>query len=215
MLPFTREQFFEVFGAYNAAVWPAQWLAYGLGAVAVAAVLRASAPASRVVAAILAVMWCWTGIVYHGLFFSSINGAARLFALLFVLQGVAFVVEGVVRRRLFFAVRRDAWGAIGGALVAYAAVLYPLIGSVAGHAADRLPMFGITPCPVTIFTAGLMLLARPPLPARLVVIPALWSLIGGSAALLLGVPQDWMLPVAGVLLAASLRRKAVGPAPAQ
>ena len=28
MLPFTREQFFAVFAAYNEAVWPVQYLAY-------------------------------------------------------------------------------------------------------------------------------------------------------------------------------------------
>lgn len=205
-LPFTREQFFDIFAAYNAAVWPAQWIAYGIGAIALAGALRASALASRILSACLAVMWLWTGAVYHGLFFASINGAACLFAGLFVLQGIAFVAAGVIGERLSFAARRGAWGAIGWALIVYAGLLYPLIGLAAGHASERLPMFGITPCPVTIFTAGLLLLARPPLPAALVVIPALWSLIGGSAALLLGVPQDGMLPVAGVLLVASLWR---------
>jgi hypothetical protein len=35
MLPFTVDQFFSVFGAYNNAVWPTQVVAYLLGAVAV------------------------------------------------------------------------------------------------------------------------------------------------------------------------------------
>jgi hypothetical protein len=58
-------------------------------------------------------------------------------------------------------------------------------------------MFGITPCPVTIFTLGLLLLARP-MYWWLLVIPVLWSLVGGSAAFLLRVPQDWVLLVSGV-----------------
>lgn len=206
MLPFTREQFFDIFGAYNAAVWPAQWVAYGIGVVAIVAVLHASASASRVVSVIMAVMWWWTGVVYHGMFFASINGAALVFAALFVLQGMAFLAAGVVGDRLFFTASRGAWGVVAWACIVYATLLYPLVGLAARHASERLPSFGITPCPVTIFTVGLLLLARPPLPARLVVIPALWSLIGGSAALLLGVPQDGMLPVAGVLLVVSLRR---------
>lgn len=214
-LPFTREQFFDIFAAYNAAVWPAQWVAGGIGVIAVVATLRDSVPASRVVSACLAAMWLWTGVVYHAIFFASINGAARIFAGLFVLQGLAFVATGVVGGRLFFSARGGAWGVVGWALIVYAGLIYPLIGLAAGHASERLPLFGITPCPVTIFTVGLLLLARPPLPAALVVIPALWSLIGGSAALLLGVPQDWMLPVAGVLLVASLRRTRAGSAPAE
>ena len=35
-LPFTREQFLGMFETYNQAIWPAQVLAYVLGAVAVA-----------------------------------------------------------------------------------------------------------------------------------------------------------------------------------
>jgi hypothetical protein len=33
----------------------------------------------------------------------------------------------------------------------------------------------------------------------LLAIPALWSLIGGSAAILLSVPQDWLLLVSGMV----------------
>jgi hypothetical protein len=35
-MPFAREQFLGVFVTYNAAIWPAQIVAYGLGYVAVA-----------------------------------------------------------------------------------------------------------------------------------------------------------------------------------
>ena len=34
--------------------------------------------------------------------------------------------------------------------------------------------------------------------------PLLWSLVGGSAAFLLQVPQDWALLLSGILLAAAL-----------
>lgn len=82
-------------------------------------------------------------------------------------------------------------------MVVYAAVVYPLVGMWSGHRYPELPMFGITPCPVTIFTFGLMLLAASPVPRWLLVIPVIWSLIGGSAAVMLGVPQDWLLLVSG------------------
>jgi hypothetical protein len=39
--------------------------------------------------------------------------------------------------------------------------------------------------------------------------------MGGSAALLLDVPQHWMLPVAGALLVVSLRRASVRSALAE
>ena len=34
MLPFATEQFFALFASYNAAIWPAQLVAYALGIVA-------------------------------------------------------------------------------------------------------------------------------------------------------------------------------------
>jgi hypothetical protein len=54
-------------------------------------------------------------------------------------------------------------------------------------------MFGITPCPLTLFTFGILLLASGRIRWSLLVVPGAWSLIGGSAAFLLDVPQDWPL----------------------
>jgi hypothetical protein len=68
-----------------------------------------------------------------------------------------------------------------------------------------IPTFGV-PCPTTIFTVGLLMLATPRL-WRLSIIPVIWSVIGGSAAFLLGVSADYALPVAGIALAAFSFRK--------
>ncbi len=61
-------------------------------------------------------------------------------------------------------------------------------------------MFGITPCPLTLFTFGMLLLTRAPVPRWLLVIPLFWSLVAGSAAFLLGVIQDWPLLFGGLLI---------------
>jgi len=79
MLPFTPEQFFAVFADYNAAVWPMQAVAYAIGLVMAAALLRPSRASDLMLGAGLALMWAWTGVLYHGLFFSSINRAALFF----------------------------------------------------------------------------------------------------------------------------------------
>lgn len=57
MLPLTTAQFFALFAAYNAAIWPAQLVAYALGIVALVFALRGGAQAARIVAAALAAMW--------------------------------------------------------------------------------------------------------------------------------------------------------------
>jgi hypothetical protein len=60
-------------------------------------------------------------------------------------------------------------------------------------------MFGVTPCPTTIFTFGVLLLSARPLPALLLVIPLAWAAIGGSAAVLLGVREDLTLTAAAAI----------------
>jgi hypothetical protein len=48
-LPFTQEQFFEIFPAYNVAVWPAQFVLNVLAIAMVVLVLRAPERAGRLV----------------------------------------------------------------------------------------------------------------------------------------------------------------------
>lgn len=209
MLPFTAEQFFAGFARYNDGIWPIQILAYAAGAFALIAAFLLGRNGGRATALMLTVMWLWTGVVYHGLYFAPINPAAHAFAALFVAQAALLLAYA---GRLRFAGAPVLARYVGVALIGYAAILYPLVGLAAGHTYPAVPMFGVTPCPVTLFTLGLLLLARSA-PWPLFAIPILWSLIGGSAAILLGVPEDWVLLVSGPL-AAGLRwrqggRKAV------
>jgi hypothetical protein len=201
MLPFTPEQFLAVFVNYNNAIWPIQIAAYVLGGVAVAPLFRRTREGDRVIAGVLALMWLWTGLGYHGLSFSAINKAAYLFAALFIVQGCYFLYAGVYRCQIGFGLRPDLATGIGAVFIAYAAIVYPLIGMATGHRYPEMPMFGVTPCPVTIFTFGLLLLTERPVPRLLLVIPFVWSMIGGSAAILLNVPQDWLLLVSGCIAA--------------
>jgi hypothetical protein len=216
MLPFTLDQFLDVFAAYNDAIWPAQIVAYGLGVIVVVALLRPGRASDRLISGVLALMWLWTGIVYHGLYFSAVNRAAFGFGALFVVQGLALLHAGVFRDGLSFGARGGLPALVGGFFLAYAAVLYPLIGIATGHGWPAMPMFGVTPCPVTIFTFGLFLLTVRRFSYWLLVIPFVWSLIGGSAAILLDIPQDWLLLVSGVVsvLLIVIRDRRIRPAPA-
>lgn len=206
MLPFTREQFVAVFAAYNGAVWPAQIVAGLLGLAMVVALLRPSQGSDRILAAGLAAMWMWTGIAYHWVFFAAINAAAPVFGALFALQGALFLALPAMRVRMSFGRAGGPLAWLGWAFVAYAAVAYPLLGLWLGHTFAEMPMFGITPCPVTIATFGWLLLAAGPVPRWLLVIPLIWSVIGGSAAFLLGIPQDWLLLISGVAVPCIVHR---------
>ncbi len=209
MLPFTCEQFLGVFAAYNNAVWPAQFVAYLVGLAMLVALRRPSLQSDRVIGAGLGLMWLWTGVAYHAGFFARINPAAIAFAALFIVQGLLFLHAALLRRDLCFVAGRGPRTWVGWALIAYAALLYPLLGAAA-HGYPAMPTFGITPCPVTLFTFGTLLVAQGPVPRRLLVIPWFWALIGGSAAFLLSVPQDWPLLLSAVLLVPWLWRHPPG-----
>jgi hypothetical protein len=197
-LPFTAEQFFATFAAYNEAIWPAQPVAYALGIGAMALAFARSTLAAGAVLAVLTAMWVWTGVAYHMIFFAAINPAAFVFGLLFVIEAAALLLAGGARRDVFAtAPLTDV--ALGLALCAYALVVYPLIGWWMGHVYPAAPAFGVTPCPVTIFTFGVLFLYGRRAPWAVVAVPLLWCVIGGSAAILLGVVQDWALPVSGAL----------------
>lgn len=195
MLPFSYEQFVQVFALYNENIFPAQVVAYLLAGLMLAGLFTG---ATRMVGIGLALMWLWTGVAYHWLHFTAINKAAWAFGAIFVLQGLLFLYASVFSFKLQFGTGRGASGFMGWAYVGYAALVYPLLGMWTGHAYPEMPMFGVTPCPVTIFTFGLLLLAGARVPRWLLAIPLVWSLIGGSAAFLLQVAQDWFLLVSGV-----------------
>lgn len=197
MLPFTREQFFDVFAAYNVATWPAALIAYPLALLALSVASRGSPNAGRTVGSVLALMWGWVGLVYQGVFFSQINPISRVFAAAFLVQAVLFAWPALTRRGLEFGPRSNARTAAGALMVVYALVVYPLIGLLAGERYPAMPLFGVAPCPLLVFTFGLMLWAAC---ARwwLWIVPLLWAVVGGSGALLLSVPQDWALPVSGL-----------------
>lgn len=197
MLPFSRSEFIEVFAQYNLAIWPMQVLAYALGAAMVASLWRGSRSSGIFIAGGLAAMWLWTGVVYQWMHFAAINRAAIAFGALFVLQGIALAVAAA-RGKLRFQPPSSASGWLGVALVIYAAVLYPIVGWLAGDAYPAMPMFGVAPCPVVIFTFGMLLLATSHVSRWLLVVPVAWSLIGGSAAFLLGIAQDWLLLFSGL-----------------
>ncbi|MGZ8491070.1 MAG: DUF6064 family protein [Gemmatirosa sp.] len=200
-LPFTLVQFLDVMRRYNEAVWPMQLplLLLGIGAVVLS--VRGAPRAGRAVSAILGALWLWMGLAYHLAFFRAINPAALLFAAAFVAQGMLFLWLGAWRDRITFAVRADRAGVAGAALVLYALVAYPLIGHVLGHRWPAAPTFGL-PCPTTILTLGLLTWAAPRSPrvlAALLVIPIGWAVVGTSAALQLGMREDFGLTVAAVV----------------
>jgi uncharacterized protein DUF6064 len=205
-LPFTAEQFFGVFARYNRSVWPAQIALNALALTCIGLVFLRGAAAGRWIAALLAVLWFWVAVAYHFAFFSGINPAAWVFGGVTFAGGLVFLWIGTLKSALRFAPAGDWRGAIGGLLLAYALLVYPLLGYLVGHRYPAAPTFGV-PCPTTIFTLGLLLFASLPIPRLAFLVPLLWAAVGSLAAFSLGVVEDFGLLAAGIAgLAAVLSR---------
>jgi hypothetical protein len=197
--PFTAETYLSLFETYNDTIWPAQLVAYGLGVLALFLALRPLAVGGRIAFAVLAAFWLWNGIAFHLLHFLQINFAALGFALLFTLQGVLFAAMAIGGRKSF-RFRPDMAGWSGLLFCVFALVAYPLLGWLAGHGGPRAAAFGVAPAPTLIFTFGMLLMLEGRAPLYLAVIPLLWSLAAGSAAVIrLDIAEDWSVLIAGVV----------------
>jgi hypothetical protein len=197
-LPFSAGQFFDLFRQYNEAVWPAQVMLAALAVAAVSLVVFPRDGSGPPAALILAFLWGWLAVAYHLLFFTRINPLAYLFSGVSLAGALLFAWEGAVRRRLRFMWAGGLRGLLGGLLVVYALLVYPLWSVAAGHRYPAAPTFGL-PCPTTIFTVGVLAFAVFPCPRSVFIVPILWCAVGAQAAFLLGVTQDLGLAVAGVI----------------
>ena len=197
MIPFTTAEFLRVFEQYNDAVWPGHAVLYLAGLIAIVLAFKRNAAAGKIVSLILALLWLWMGVVYHLIFFTKINNAARLFGAIFIIQSLVFIHASVFSSKLSFRFRFDAQGLIGVVFITYALLVYPAIGMAVGHNYPASPTFGV-PCPTTIFTFGLLIGAAVNLRLYMLMIPILWSVMGLWAAISLGMYEDLGLAVAGL-----------------
>jgi hypothetical protein len=197
--PFTGETYFFLFEAYNDTIWPAQIVAYLLGITVLVLALRPIVASGRIALAVLSLFWLWNGLVYHLVFFLQINFAALPFGALFVLQGL-LLAGAAIRggRQLRFVPDATDW--VGLVYVLFALFAYPLLAWAAGHGWPRAAMFGVAATPMVIFTFGVLLMLKGRPTVLLGVLPLLWALAAGAAAVVrLGAPEDWSLLVGGIV----------------
>jgi hypothetical protein len=147
-------------------------------------------------------------VLPNSLSYNVINGApAVFFGILMIWQAILFAVVGVVQNRLHFAASLEPSRLVGALFIFYAIYLYPVLGSLAGHGYPFSPLFGVAPCPTTIFTFGLLLWTESRMPRNLLMIPFVWSVFSIGAALSLGMVEDFGLPIAALIATILLVRR--------
>jgi len=204
-LPFTTEQFFNVFENYNTKIFPFQILILILGFAALIFAHRKNT-FDKIIGGFLGFLWIWIGAVYHFAFFSTINKPAFMFGALFILQGVLLLFNAFSKSAIQFKAEKNIKSGIGEFFVLFGLIIYPVIGYLIEGSLNRIILLGL-PCPSTILTFGFLMLATNKVPKHLLIIPFLWSLVGLSAAINFGVVQDYMLIISAIVAAIFLLSK--------
>lgn len=197
-MPFTTEQFMEVFRSYNTAIKPLQFLMTMLAIVCIGGLIRKDRFSVSGSLLILSIMWLVNGIGYHIMFFSKVNPLAKVFGAGFILEAVALMVMAVMSIRrpqveLSMARRIAGW-----VMVFYGMIIYSVIGWLLGHRYPAAPMFGVAPCPTVIYSLGLLLILPKKIFLPVFIIPLLWVAIGSFAAFKFGMMEDLGLLMAGL-----------------
>lgn len=197
-LSFTFDEFLAMLERFNTAWWPVHLIMYALAVAAIFFAVRRTRYSGKVVTAILVFFWIWVGTVFNLLYFSKLYPMAYLFVVLFILEGIILAWTGLFRNSITFRVRADLFGLVGGILIIYALIGYPLIANFTGRGYPHLLLTGMMPCPTAIFTLGLLLWTEKPLPKMVPVIPVIYALTG-FVPVKLGVVEDIGLIAAGIV----------------
>jgi len=210
-LLFSPRTYYRLFELYNAAIWPAQIAAVGLGLAIWALLRRVAALRGRLIAAILAGCWLWVAIAFHANRYATINWAAVYFAWGFGLEAALLIWTGVVRGRLAFERPVDLAGRAGLWVFLFALAVEPMVGPLLGRGWRQVEIFGVAPDPTAVATLGILLLGNGRGRSALIVVPAIWCAISGATLLAMRAPDAWIPPLAAGLGVSLSIRKSLAP----
>jgi hypothetical protein len=187
-LMFSSRSYYRLIESYNAAIWPAHFLALVVGVIMLGAIARPRQNLQRSAALVLAAAWGWVAWAYQLERYAEINTAAPYFA-------AAFAVQALLLCWLVFkpgnaapAPQRVALGMTGLAIFAY-----PLLALARDNGEWRqAEVFGIVPDPTVVATLGMLLAWRAP--AIFWLIPVSWCLVSGATLMELKIGHAWLLP---------------------
>ena len=183
---------------YNMAIWPLQIVVYILTITILVLLFKGAKHSGRIFSSCLGVLWIWVGFVFNYLYFSKISPGAFLFAVLFLVQGFLFLYFGAIKERLVFVFKAKLKSIVGLLIVAYSLIGYPSIEYLLNRGYPEILPFGLAPCPLTVFTLGMLLLMKNEFPVIMAIIPLLYS-FGSIIPVSVGVFEDIGLLTAGIL----------------
>ena len=187
-LMFSPASYFRSYELANTALWPGQLLLVAVAAWLWQTMRRPQARAAPIVALLLALAWAVVagGFLYRQ--YAQINLAANWFAVAFAIQALLLLGFGLSRRfrRGVFERRPVRLWHPGLLLFAYALLVHPLIGLLAGRPWFGLEMFGVAPDATALATLGILLTGYRRVTWPLLVIPLVWCMVSALTYLAMG-----------------------------
>jgi len=187
-LMFSSRSYYRLIESYNAAIWPAHFLALVAGVIMISAIAWPRLNLQRSAALVLAAAWGWVAWAYHLERYAEINTAAPYFAAAFAVQVLLLCWLAYRPGNAAPAPQRVGLGMTGLAIFAY-----PLLTLARDNGEWRqVEVFGIAPDPTVVATLGVLLAWRAP--AILWLIPVSWCLVSGATLMELKIGHAWLLP---------------------
>jgi hypothetical protein len=202
-LMFSSRSYYRLIESYNAAIWPAHFLALLAGVIVIVAIARPRQNLQRSAALVLAAAWGWVAWAYHLERYAEINTAAPYFAAAFAVQALLLCWRAYRPGNAAPAPQPLTLGLPGLAIFAY-----PLLALARdGGQWRQAEVFGIVPDPTVLATLGVLLAWRAP--AIFWLIPVLWCLVSGATLMELKIGHAWLLPALAFIssLAWIIKRK--------
>ena len=187
-LMFSSRSYYRLIESYNAAIWPAHFLALVAGIIVLGAIARPRQHLQRSAALVLAAAWGWVAWAYHLERYAEINTAAPYFAAAFAVQALLLCWLAYRPGNAAPAPQPVALGLTGLAIFAYPVLTLARDGGSWRQA----EVFGIAPDPTAVATLGMLLAWRAP--AIFWLIPVSWCLVSGATLMELKIGHAWLLP---------------------
>jgi len=175
-LLFSPQTYYRTIERYNLEIWPAQRVGVAIGLAIIALLMVKGATRERIIAALLAACWLWTGWAFHYQRYAQINWVAPWIAATFALEALLLVAVGGIARRLVLSPAAGREFRIAITLIAIIVVGYPLLAPLAGRSWTTAEAFGASADPTGLVTVAVLALARGRIKWLLLVVPMLWCL---------------------------------------
>jgi len=171
----STETWWNQIGTYNNAIFPMQIIIMIVAIILTYFLFaKPGTKTNKLMKAYLAFTFAWNGIIFFLIFGKELPGIF-LGAPLFIIVAILFAwdIFGNKTQLRFPDIKWQRYLMMFWILLAF---LYPLIGLAFGHYYPKTCIFGVMPCPTTVFALALLVAAIPKVDKKVYVLLLVWAL---------------------------------------